>query len=74
MRRGLLLKNDIDGVTYCRDTADVHDELIELGQTGRPRIRIADEPGIGADPKAIGPGVLILLEEIDATMKQPARY
>ncbi|WP_367140610.1 MULTISPECIES: pRL2-11 [Streptomyces] len=64
----------IDGVTYCRDIADIHDQLIELGQLGRLRTRIADELGIDADPKAIGPRVLILLEEINATMKQLARY
>lgn len=64
----------IDGVTYCRDIADIHDQLIELGQIGRLRTRIADELGIDADPKAIGPRVLILLEEINATMKQLARY
>ncbi|MFD3663135.1 hypothetical protein ACFWVF_21485 [Streptomyces sp. NPDC058659] len=64
----------IDGVTYCRDIADIHDQLIELGQIGRLRTRIADELGIDADPKAIGPRILILLEEINATMKQLARY
>ncbi|MFG2267312.1 hypothetical protein [Streptomyces sp. NPDC048720] len=37
-------------------------------------MRIADELGIDADPKAIGPRVLILLEEVNATMKQLARY
>ncbi|MFE7430421.1 hypothetical protein [Streptomyces sp. NPDC057545] len=41
---------------------------------GRRRTRIADELGIDVDPKAIGPRVLILLEEINATMKQLARY
>ncbi|MGW0034418.1 hypothetical protein ACWDXD_31910 [Streptomyces sp. NPDC003314] len=29
---------------------------------------------IDADPKAVGPRILILLEEFDATTKQPARY
>ncbi|WP_332010683.1 pRL2-11 [Streptomyces uncialis] len=64
----------IDGVTYCRDIADIHDQLIELGQTGRLRTRIADDLGIDADPHAIGPRLLILLEEVNATMKQLARY
>ncbi|MFI5945525.1 pRL2-11 [Streptomyces uncialis] len=64
----------VDGVTYCRDIADIHDQLIELGQIGRRRTRIADELGIDADPKAIGPRLLILLEEVNATMKQLARY
>ncbi|MFJ4865997.1 pRL2-11 [Streptomyces sp. NPDC088748] len=66
--------NGIDGVTYCRDIADIHDQLIALGQEGRRRTRVADELGIDADPKAIGPRLLILLEEVNATMKQLARY
>jgi hypothetical protein len=43
-------------------------------QTDPRRRRVADELGIDADPKAIGPRLLILLEEINATMKQLARY
>ncbi|PIB05111.1 MULTISPECIES: pRL2-11 [Streptomyces] len=66
--------NGIPGVTYCRDIADIHDALIELGMEGRRRVRVADELGIGADPDAIGPRLLILLEEVNATMKQLARY
>ncbi|MFJ1550124.1 helicase HerA domain-containing protein [Streptomyces sp. NPDC088246] len=64
----------ISNVTYCADIADIHDQLIELGMEGRRRTRVADELGIDADPKAIGPRLLILLEEINATMKQLARY
>ncbi|MFG2630018.1 helicase HerA domain-containing protein [Streptomyces sp. NPDC048473] len=64
----------IDGVTYCRDIADIHDQLITLGLEGRRRTRVADELGIDADPKDIGPRLLILLEEVNATMKMLARY
>lgn len=64
----------LPGVTYCRDIADIHDQLIALGMEGRRRTRVADELGIDADPKAIGPRILILLEEVNATMKQLARY
>ncbi|MFD9283640.1 pRL2-11 [Streptomyces mirabilis] len=64
----------IPGVTYCADIADIHDALIELGWEGRRRVRVADELGIDADPDAIGPRLLILLEEVNATMKQLARY
>ncbi|WP_371095128.1 pRL2-11 [Streptomyces sanglieri] len=64
----------VDNVTYCADVADIHDQLVALGMEGRRRTRVADELGIGADPKAIGPRLLILLEEINATMKQLARY
>ncbi|MFD9465490.1 helicase HerA domain-containing protein [Streptomyces sp. NPDC060027] len=45
-----------------------------LGMEGRRRTRVADELGIDADPHGIGPRLLILLEEINATMKQVARY
>ncbi|MFD3976041.1 pRL2-11 [Streptomyces cyaneofuscatus] len=64
----------LPGVTYCADVADIHDQLIALGREGRRRTRVADELGIGADPKDIGPRLLILLEEVNATMKQLARY
>ncbi|MFE9403999.1 pRL2-11 [Streptomyces sp. NPDC006530] len=64
----------IDGVTYCRDIADIHDQLIALGVEDRRRTRVADELGIDADPKDIGPRLLILLEEVNATMKMLARY
>lgn len=66
--------NGLPGVTYCRDIADIHDQLIELGMEGRKRVRLADELGINARPGAIGPRLLILLEEVNATMKQLARY
>ncbi|MFG2768665.1 pRL2-11 [Streptomyces rubiginosohelvolus] len=64
----------LPGVTYCADIADIHDQLIALGLEGRRRTRVADDLGIGADPKAIGDRLLILLEEVNATMKQLARY
>lgn len=37
-------------------------------------MRVPDELGIDADPDAIGLRLLILLEEVNATMKQLARY
>jgi hypothetical protein len=64
----------LPGVTYCADVVDIHDQLIALGMEGRRRTREADELGIDADPKAIGLRLLILLEEVNATMKQLARY
>ncbi|MFJ5851150.1 pRL2-11 [Streptomyces sp. NPDC092903] len=64
----------LPGVTYCRDIADIHDQLTALGREGRRRTRVADDLGIDADPKDIGPRILILLEEVNATMKQLARY
>ncbi|WP_331751554.1 pRL2-11 (plasmid) [Streptomyces globisporus] len=64
----------LPGVTYCADVADIHDQLIALGIEGRRRTRVADDLSISADPKDIGPQLLILLEEVNATMKQLARY
>ncbi|MEU6212716.1 pRL2-11 [Streptomyces sp. NPDC047023] len=64
----------LPGVTYRRDIADIHDQLITLGIEGRRRTRVADDLGVDADPKDIGPRILILLEEVNATMKQLARY
>ncbi|MFJ7199762.1 MULTISPECIES: hypothetical protein [unclassified Streptomyces] len=64
----------LPGVTYCRDIADIHDQLIAPGTIGRRRTRVAEELGIDADPRAIGPRLLTLLEEVNATMKQLARY
>ncbi|WKU49092.1 hypothetical protein Q3V23_00050 [Streptomyces sp. VNUA116] len=54
--------------------ADIHDALIQLGFEGRRRIRVADELGMDYEPDAVGPRRLILLEEINATMRQLARY
>ncbi|MFG2197176.1 hypothetical protein [Streptomyces sp. NPDC048639] len=64
----------VPGVTYCRDIADIHQALIRLGAEGHRRIRLADDLDEDADPTAIGPRLAILLEEVNATMKQLARY
>jgi hypothetical protein len=64
----------IDGVTYCAGIADIHDALIQLGMEGRRRVRVADALGIDADPDAIGPRLLILLEGVNAILRQLARY
>ncbi|MEU9115980.1 hypothetical protein AB0D04_30465 [Streptomyces sp. NPDC048483] len=54
----------LPGVTCCADIADIHDALIRLGMEGRRRVCVADELGIDAGPDAIGPRLLILLEEV----------
>ncbi|MFI0264974.1 helicase HerA domain-containing protein [Streptomyces sp. NPDC017056] len=66
--------SELPRVAYCHNIADIHNQLIALGMEGRRRTRLADDLGIDADPKAIGPRLLILLEEVNATMKQLARY
>lgn len=67
----------IPGVHYCRDIADIHEALIELGAEGHRRIRLAEELGddvLAAEPDRVGPRVVILLEEINATMAQLRRH
>ena len=67
----------LPGVTYCRDIADIHDALIHLGQEGRRRIRIAERLGDDAldiEPGRVGPRLVILLEEINAIMRELSRY
>ncbi|MET9504178.1 hypothetical protein ABZY42_21065 [Streptomyces sp. NPDC006622] len=41
--------------------ADIHDQLVEHGMEGWRPTRVAGELGIDADPKAIGPRLLLLL-------------
>ncbi|MGW8768263.1 pRL2-11 [Streptomyces sp. NPDC055815] len=67
----------IPGVNYCRDIADIHDALIELGTEGHRRIRLAEQLGddvLAAEPDRVGPRIVILLEEINATMAQLRRH
>ncbi|MFI9311077.1 pRL2-11 [Streptomyces triculaminicus] len=64
----------VANVTYCRDIADIHEALISLGAEGQRRIHAAEHLGDDEDPSTVGPRIVILLEEINATMKQLARY
>ncbi|MFI8932430.1 pRL2-11 [Streptomyces sp. NPDC053474] len=64
----------VKNVEYCRDIADIHDALIRLGAEGQRRIHAAEQLPEDADPSSVGPRIVILLEEINATMKQLTRY
>ncbi|AQW46678.1 pRL2-11 [Streptomyces violaceusniger] len=67
----------VPGVTYCRDIAEIHDALIQLVQEGRRRIRLAEQLGddvLEKEPWRVGPRLVILLEEVNATMAQLKRY
>ncbi|MDX3519477.1 MULTISPECIES: pRL2-11 [Streptomyces] len=64
----------VKNVEYCRDIADIHDALVRLGAEGQRRIHVAEKLGDDADPSEVGPRIVILLEEINATMKQLTRY
>ncbi|MEN8655442.1 pRL2-11 [Streptomyces sp. 21So2-11] len=67
----------VPGVTYCRDIAEIHDALVGLALEGRHRIRLAeqlDDDVLDREPWRVGPRVVILLEEVNATMTQLKRY
>ncbi|WP_142211926.1 hypothetical protein [Streptomyces sp. SLBN-118] len=64
------------GVTYCRDITDIHEALI-YGNEGRRCIRLAeqlDDDVLDIESWRVGPRLMILLEEINSTMKQLNRY
>lgn len=66
----------VPGVTYCRDIAEIHNALIQLVQEGRRRIRLAEQLGddvLEKEPWRVGPRLVILLEEVNATMAQLKR-
>ncbi|MFF4668056.1 helicase HerA domain-containing protein [Streptomyces sp. NPDC001282] len=63
----------VPGVTYCLDIAEIHDALIHLAQEGRHRIRLAEQPAddiLERELWRVGPRLVILLEEVNATMAQ----
>ncbi|MFE2561268.1 helicase HerA domain-containing protein [Streptomyces sp. NPDC059352] len=67
----------VPGVTYCRDIAEIHDALIGLAQEGRSRLGLAEELAddvLEREPWRVGPRLVILLEEVNATMAQLKRY
>ncbi|MFF7903785.1 helicase HerA domain-containing protein [Streptomyces sp. NPDC007920] len=67
----------VPGVTYCRDIGEIHDALIGLAQEGRRRLALAeqlDDDVLEREPWRVGPRLVILLEEVNATMAQLKRY
>ncbi|WP_327169971.1 helicase HerA domain-containing protein [Streptomyces subrutilus] len=67
----------VPGVTYCRDIAEIHDALVRLAQEGRRRLALAEELAddvLEREPWRVGPRIVILLEEVNATMAQLKRY
>ncbi|MFE3583182.1 helicase HerA domain-containing protein [Streptomyces vinaceus] len=67
----------VPGVTYCRDIAEIHDALIGLAQEGRRRLALAEQLAddvLEREPWRVGPRLVILLEEVNATMAQLKRY
>ncbi|WP_314254632.1 helicase HerA domain-containing protein [Streptomyces kutzneri] len=71
------LARGVPGVTYCRDIAEIHDALIGLAQEGRRRLALAEQLAddvLEREPWRVRPRIVILLEEVNATMAQLKRY
>ncbi|MFH8873203.1 pRL2-11 [Streptomyces griseus] len=67
----------VPGVTYCRDIGEIHDALVRLAQEGRRRLTLAEQLAddvLEMEPWRVGPRIVILLEEVNATMAQLKRY
>ncbi|OKK05329.1 pRL2-11 [Streptomyces sp. CB02488] len=67
----------VPGVTYCRDIGEIHDALVRLAQEGQRRLSLAEDLAddvLEKEPWRVGPRIVILLEEVNATMAQLKRY
>ncbi|WP_030592958.1 hypothetical protein [Streptomyces anulatus] len=60
----------LPGVTYCRDTADIHDALTGLQAELQHRLALIDQHGDVDDL----PRLTVVFEAADATLHQLARY
>ncbi len=65
----------VPGVDYHRDIADIHDALIALGEEGHRRNIIVDDwEGEDDRDAPVGPRLVILLEEANATIAKLKKY
>ncbi|MGW5990313.1 hypothetical protein ACWFRT_21470 [Streptomyces anulatus] len=67
----------VPGVAYCRDIGEIHDALVHLAQEGRHRLALVEQLAddvLEKEPWRVGPRIVILLEEVNATMAQLKRY
>lgn len=67
---------DLPGVTYCRDTPDIHQQLIDLADEGERRNRLADEIADDVDTTKldVGPRIVVVCEEMNATIHRLQAY
>jgi hypothetical protein len=67
---------DLAGVTYCRDTAELHEQLIALAAEGDRRNRLADGVPLDVDTSSLdlGPRIVIVAEEMNATIGRLQTY
>ncbi|WP_019635028.1 helicase HerA domain-containing protein [Actinomadura atramentaria] len=64
----------LPGVTYCRDVEDIHETMEWLTLEGDRRNRIVDEWEGDPNDAPVGPRIVILLEELNATMGRLKKY
>ncbi|MGH7733185.1 MAG: helicase HerA domain-containing protein, partial [Gemmatimonadales bacterium] len=64
----------LPSVRYCRDIAEIHDALVELGREGHRRNIVVDEWDGDEREAPVGPRLGILLEEANATVSKLKRY
>lgn len=60
-------------VDYRREVAEIHDALVELGREGHRRNKVVDDWEGETDPD-VGPRMVVLLEEANATIAKLKRY
>lgn len=63
----------LDAVHYCRDIEDIHAALVALGQEGHRRNKIVDDWNGEGEPD-VGPRLIILVEEANATIAKLKRW
>lgn len=63
----------LPNVAYFRDVADIHDALISLGEEGHRRNLIVDD-WEGEDDPDVGPRLVVLCEEMNATRSRLKKY
>lgn len=61
-------------VQYARDVAEVHDALVALGEEGHRRNLIVDQWEGEEGEEPVGPRMVVLLEEANATVAKLKRY
>lgn len=64
---------DLANVVYCRDIAEIHQALVDLGEEGHRRNRLVDDWEGEGDPD-VGPRMLLIVEESNATLGRLDRY
>ncbi len=71
-RRSHRWANGLDGVTYCRDVAEIHRALIELAAEAMDRNIQADHYGDDQEPP--WQRRVVIMEELNSTMEELAAY